>query len=264
MIKFLVQRPVAVLMVFFGLLLLGVVAFVRTPVTPLPDINIPEITVHIFNTHKSADEIEKNIVQNIRVRLQQVTGIEAIRSETRDGYSVIFLRFQYGTDINYSFIEINEKIDLAMNEFPKNFERPRVIKSNVSDIPVFYLHVGLKEGISEQERNIGFLQLSDFVSQVAKRRLEQLPEVAVADVTGITNFEICISPKKKIVDEINFKSIDFETVLKQNNISSDIKLLSGRFSENGNYKVDFIHNNQCLSESSCSGLKTIASNSVIN
>jgi multidrug efflux pump subunit AcrB len=121
MVKFLLSKPIAVIMVFIALTLLGLTAMLRIPVSPLPDISIPEITVHINYGKVSAQELENAIVQNLKTQLQQVPALDNMHSETRDGYSVLKLRFKYGTDIDYAFIEVNEKIDLSMNSFPRDF-----------------------------------------------------------------------------------------------------------------------------------------------
>lgn len=65
-------------------------------------------------------------------------------SETRDGAGIIRLGFDFGTNTDLAFIEVNEKIDAAMNYLPKDAERPKVIKASATDIPVFYLNLTLK------------------------------------------------------------------------------------------------------------------------
>src|SRR5690606_35606121 len=67
--------------------------------------------------------------------------LDDIRSVTRDENGLIYLRFEYGTDINYAFIEVNEKIDQSMSNLPREISRPKVIKTSATDLPVFYLNL---------------------------------------------------------------------------------------------------------------------------
>ena len=60
MIKFLLQRPVAVLMVFLACVIIGIITYATLPVSLLPDIAIPEITVQITGDNMSARELENN------------------------------------------------------------------------------------------------------------------------------------------------------------------------------------------------------------
>jgi len=57
---------------------------------------------------------------------------------------VLYLDFPFGTDPDLAFIEVNEKIDRAMGLLPREVERPRVLATDVSDIPVVQLSVTLK------------------------------------------------------------------------------------------------------------------------
>ena len=67
-----------------------------------------------------------------------------MRSETRDGSGIIRLSFDFGTNTDLAFIEVNEKIDVAMNFLAKDAERPKVVKASAADVPVFYLNLTLK------------------------------------------------------------------------------------------------------------------------
>src|SRR5512138_3741141 len=144
MVKFLLNKPIAVTMTFLALLALGVVALLRLPVSLMPDVDIPKITVQINAANLSARELENAVVSSFRIQLMQVAHLADLKSETRDGSSVIRLDFDYGSNIDYAFIEVNEKIDRVMASMPAGIERPRVIKASATDIPVFYLDLTLK------------------------------------------------------------------------------------------------------------------------
>lgn len=144
MIKYLIERPIAVFMSFTALFILGAVTYFTLPVSLLPNIDIPEITVQINGANTSARELENNIVRPVRNQLLQVGKLRDIRSQSRDGSALIRLTFDYGTNTDLAFIEVNEKIDLAMSGLPRDVERPRVVKSNTTDIPVFYVNMTQK------------------------------------------------------------------------------------------------------------------------
>jgi multidrug efflux pump subunit AcrB len=116
-------------------LVLGVFAMNFIPVSLMPDIDIPDITVQVSDQNTTARELENSVVQPIRRQLMQVAHLADITSECRNENGVIHLKFDYGT-----FIEVNEKIDRAMNYLPRTISRPKVIKANATDIPVFCIH----------------------------------------------------------------------------------------------------------------------------
>ena len=218
MIKFLINRPIAVMMSFLAAIILGVITYFTLPVSLLPDIAIPEITVQISSENTSARQLENTVVKPIRSQLLQVAHLTSIESRTRDGGSIIRMRFSYGTDTDYTFIEVNEKIDAAMNYLPQNTQRPRVIKASATDLPVFNLNLTLKKDIPYQETDRDkFLELSDFASSVIKRRVEQLPEVAMVDVTGTESRELTVIPDQSKMATAGITLSEIENLLKNSN-----------------------------------------------
>ena len=219
MIKFLLQRPIAVLMAFTACFVMGLATYFAIPVSLLPDIAIPEITIQVSAQNTSARELENTVIRPIRQQLMQVGKLRDIHSETNDGAGIIRLSFDFGTNTDLAFIEVNEKVDAAMNYLPREIERPRVVKASATDIPVFYLSLTLKSDSAYAEPSeSGQLALSLFAETIIKRRIEQLPEVAMVDITGIVNRELQITPNQKKLAIANISLEDIEYALKQNNI----------------------------------------------
>jgi multidrug efflux pump subunit AcrB len=216
MVKFLITRPVAVIMTFLALIMLGIVASSRLPVSLMPDIDIPEITVAVSRPDVSARELENSVVSILRRNLLQVPGLDNIESESNNGSALIRLSFKYGNDINLAFMEVNEKVDGAMNNLPRDLERPRIIKASATDIPVFMLNISLLDKQAGDEK---FIELSEFAETVIKKRIEQLPEVGMADITGQIKREIFITPDKKKMMSLGITDDDLTQAVKLNNIN---------------------------------------------
>ena len=217
-----------------ALVLLGIVASYRIPTSLLPEIDIPEISIHISYPNSTARELETNIVRNIRNQLLQLSHLEDINTETRDGFALVKLRFDYGTNIDYSFIEVNEKIDAAANFLPKDMERPKVIKASASDIPVLNILVSLKDSLGSYD----FLQLSEFSETVLKKRIEQLPEVALADMSGTDRPEIQIVPDMDLIKSLNITTDVIKNAVKTSNLEPGDFVI-----KNGIYQYNFKFDN---------------------
>ncbi len=227
MVKFLITRPVAVIMTFLALIMLGIVASGRLPVSLMPDIDIPEITVGVSRSDVSARELENTVVSILRRNLLQVQGLEGIESESRNGSALIRLTFKYGNDINLAFMEVNEKVDGAMNYLPRDLERPRIIKASATDIPVFMLNLTLADKQAGDEK---FLELSEFAETVIKKRIEQLPEVGMADITGQIKQEIYISPDNEKMTGLGITDDDLSQAVRLNNINiGSIMVKDGKY-----------------------------------
>lgn len=203
-------------MTFLALLLLGIVASNRLPVSLMPDIDIPEITVSISRENVSARELENTVVSVLRRNLMQLPGIDRIESESRNGSALIRLSFKFGNDINLAFMEVNEKVDGAMNYLPRDLERPRIIKASATDIPVFMLNITMSDENVGDEK---FMELSEFAETVIKKRIEQLPEVGMADITGQVKREIYITPDEKKMLAMGITENDITQAVRINNIN---------------------------------------------
>nr|HPR31892.1 efflux RND transporter permease subunit [Prolixibacteraceae bacterium] len=306
MVKFLLNKPIAVTMTFIAILIVGLVSVTKIPVSLMPDIAIPEITVQVSSPNTPARELENSVVNGLRQQLMQVAHLDDINSETIDGSSIIRLQFAYGANVDYAFIEVNEKVDRAMSYLPREIQRPRVIKANVSDVPVFYLNVtqkkvsdlrfqisdsrpdgklgnsklsdtrvsdpepsnqqpesglrdrrsqtsnlnrntveiggakpetsNLKPEISNLKSQIlypvssEFVVLSRFASNVIRKRLEQLPEVAMVDMSGLARTEILIIPDPEKLDALNLTLGMLENRIATNDIQlGNLSIKDGQY-----------------------------------
>lgn len=202
------------MMAFLALVVVGVVMYMTLPVSLLPDIAIPQITVQVSDPSKSAREIDDAILGPVRKQLMQVRGLEELKSVSRDGSGIIMMRYVFGTNTDYAYIEVNEKIDGAMNRLSAGTQRPKAVKASATDIPVFYVNV------SQREETGDFLAVCDAVENIIRRRIEQLPEVAIADVTGVPSQYIQLTPDLDKMKGYGLTIGDIESALKTNNVTA--------------------------------------------
>ncbi|WP_118194492.1 efflux RND transporter permease subunit [Albibacterium indicum] len=237
MVRHLINRPIAVFMAVTAFFIIGMITYMNVPVSLLPNIPIPEITVQVSGNNISARELENSVVSPIRRQLLQVGKLQDLRTETRDGNSVIKLNFKYGADIDLAFIEVNEKIDVAMNYIPRSIDRPRVVKASATDIPVFKLNLTLKEDLPYGEHNMAsFLELSELSESVIRRRIEQLPEISMVDMTGLVKKQVSIIPDKQTLAISGITYADLENSLLNNNIEpGSMKIKDGHYEYNINF-----------------------------
>lgn len=192
MFKGLIKRPIAVIMVLVAAMVLGITAIRKLPVSLVPDIDIPQITVQVVSPDLSARELNETMLSSLRSQLVQIPHLTDITCTARDGSGIIQMTFEYGANADYTFIDVNERVDRAMSGWNSNEERPIISRASATDIPAFFINVSLKE--SQDAAGIRFLEMSDFTRQVLVRRLEQLPEVAMVDISGQVFPQLLVIP----------------------------------------------------------------------
>ncbi|MBO4665031.1 MAG: efflux RND transporter permease subunit [Bacteroidaceae bacterium] len=236
MLKNLLHRPIAVTMILIAIVAIGILSLTYIPVSLMPQIDIPKITVQCVKTGASVTEIEQQMIAPLRSQLSQVAGLKDIESQSRIDAGTITMTFEPGADMDILFIEVNEKIDRAMNGLPKDIDRPKIIKASAMDIPAFYVDVFYKDKTSknsdkkiesrdeqfETERqdanNMELAQLSKLVRNVISKRIEQLSEVAMVDISGTVGSEIQCIPDVEKLEAMGMSIHDIENAIKENNI----------------------------------------------
>lgn len=232
MLRTLLRRPIAVTMTLIAIVTLGVLAFQRIPVSLMPDIDVPRIVVQMSAQGSSAREIEQQIVSPMHQQLSQVSGLKSIESTSRTDAGIITLTFDPGSDMSLLFIEVNEKIDRAMSYLPKDMERPKAMKIGAMDIPAFY--VDITGGKPEQT--------SRLIRNVISKRLEQLPEVAMVDYSGMVGTQITILPDEMKMRALGISNSDIEKAINDNNI-----VLAALSVRNGIYRYSIHFDSQIIS-----------------
>lgn len=227
MLKTLLDRPVTVTMGFLVVIVLGLVSIRQLPISLIPSVDVPNITVQVSAPDLSPRELDETVIRSLMHNLIQTSSLEEIRGESHDGGGTINMTFTQGADMDYAFIEVNEKIDRSMGSLG-NLERPRVLKSSASDIPAFYVNLTMKghsgsAGLTDNELypvSDEFANLSTFATEVIARRIEQLQEVAMVDVTGCIEPELLIIPDMSALRQAGITLDEFESYVK----SADIRL----------------------------------------
>ena len=87
------RRPVAVAMLFLAITLLGLIAFARLPIDLLPGISYPKLVVFTSYPEVAAKEVERLLTERVEAEAAAVPGVEAMTSVSREGASLVTLRF---------------------------------------------------------------------------------------------------------------------------------------------------------------------------
>ncbi len=223
-VRNLIDRPVAVSMFIVALMVVGIVSFKYIPISLMPDIDIPQITVQVSYPGASVREMESKVLRPLRNQLMQVNGLKSIRSESRTDAGAVFMSFEPGSNIDLLFIEVNEKMDRAVNAMPKEMERPKVLKASATDIPAFYLDLTIKDETTGKHgilpaAGVEFAQLGDFARNIVSKRIEQLPQTAMVDISGVVSSELLCVPDEKKMKTMGISTDVLEKAISDNNIT---------------------------------------------
>ena len=239
MFKQLIHRPIAVIMVLIAVMVLGIASIRKLPVSLVPDIDIPQITVQVTSPDCSARELNETMLAPLRYQLVQVPHLTDITCTARDGSGIIQMTFEYGADADYIFIDVNERVDRAASGYNAKQERPMIARASATDIPAFFVNVSLKDG--DDAGGLRFLEMSDFTRQVIVRRLEQLPEVAMVDISGQVFPQLLVIPDMEKLRSIGIDEDQLSRAIQSANVSlGNLSIRDGEYRFNVRFESSIV------------------------
>jgi len=183
--NFSVNRPVTILMLFIGLILIGLISFQNLGLDLLPDLSFPMTAIMVSYSGVAPQEIENMVTIPLEEAVATIQGVQNINSFSREGSSIILLEFNWGTDMDMSALNIREKVDQVKGFLPTDASDPIIMKFDPSLMPILVL------GMDSEEKDLQKLQ--QYAEDIVKPRLERLEEVASVSINGGLTREILVS-----------------------------------------------------------------------
>ncbi len=207
-----IRNPVVPIVLFFGLMLAGILSFMRMEVQNDPDIEFPVVIVVIAQPGAAPSEIETQITQRIESAVRSLSGIESISSTAQEGNSQTIIQFQIGEDINQSVNEVKNAVDQARSELPDGILEPQVFKAETSSDPIAYFAVAADDMTLEQ--------LSWFIDDTVAKRLLSVSGMAAVERGGGVNREILVTLDPLRMQSLGVTASQVNAALRQININA--------------------------------------------
>ena len=215
MTHFTVNRPVAVLMLFMAAVVFGFFSFNRLPITLMPELTYPTLTVRTEYPGAAPEEVENDISRPIEESLGVIGGLNRISSISRAGVSDVVLEFIWGTNMAEASQSTMEKLDLVF--LPEEAERPLILHFDPSLDPIMELSFSGKGVRFEGEQ--GLRRLRRIAELQVKRVLEPIKGIAAVRIRGGLEEEIHIGLDEKLLLRSGISIQEIINRLNQENIN---------------------------------------------
>jgi HAE1 family hydrophobic/amphiphilic exporter-1 len=139
-IKFSLENPVKLTVGVILAMLFGTIAYFATPVQLTPDVNEPQLTITTVWPGASAQEVEREIIEEQEEQLKSVEGMDEFKSESTDSMGTITMRFAVGTDLADARARVAEKLN-QVPDYPDDAREPVIstVDGNATAIAWFIL-----------------------------------------------------------------------------------------------------------------------------
>jgi multidrug efflux pump len=227
-----IARPVATTLLTIAVALAGVVAFLVLPVSPLPQVDFPTITVAASLPGASPDIMASSIATPLERQFGNIAGVTEMTSSSTLGTASVTLQFDLSRDINGAARDVEAGINAARSYLPANLPaNPTYRKVNPADSPILVL--GLQSDIYDVPA------LYDEASTVMAQRISQISGVGQVTVVGasLPAVRIELNPNQLASYGISLPAVQ-QAVAGQNS-----NLAKGQLSDR-NVTADIIANDQ--------------------
>lgn len=131
-----IRKPVPPLVLFVILTLLGIMFFRSLPVTQMPNIDLPIVTVTITQAGAAPSELETQITKKVENSIAGVAGVKHITSSITEGASVTTVEFHLETDVDRAVNDTRDAVTKIRAELPRNIDEPLVQRVDIEGMPI--------------------------------------------------------------------------------------------------------------------------------
>jgi len=209
LIKLSLENRLIVLVAALLLLITGVFIAIRLPVDVFPDLTAPTVTVITEAHGMAAEEVETLVTFPIETAVNGATGVRRVRSSSAAGIAIVWVEFDWGTDIFIARQIVNEKLQIATASLPTGIDRP--ILAPISSImgEIMLISVSLDSAAESNGRSITTMDLRSIADWTIRRRLLSVPGVSqVVPIGGdVKQYQVLVSPEKLTAYDISLNEV---------------------------------------------------------
>ncbi len=174
-----IRRPVATTLLTIGIIVAGLLGYSQLPVSPLPQVEFPIVSVRANMPGASPDTMATAVASPLERHLGQIADVNEMTSESTLGSTNITLQFGLDRNIDGAARDVQAAIVGARADLPTSLrQNPSYRKVNPADAPIMIL------GVTSSTQTPG--QLYDLASNILQQRMSQLPGIGEVDVWGLS------------------------------------------------------------------------------
>jgi hydrophobe/amphiphile efflux-1 (HAE1) family protein len=172
-----VRRPIATSLLMAGILLIGLVAWPLLPVSALPQVDFPTISVYASLPGASPETMASSVATPLEYQFAQIPGLTQMTSSSSLGSMGITLQFGLDRNIDAAAQDIQSAIDAAGGQLPKNLPAPPSYrKVNPAETPI--LQLGIHSDV------LPMTAVDDYAESVIAQQISQIPGVGQVGLGG--------------------------------------------------------------------------------
>ena len=171
-----VRRPVLMTVMALVIILLGAFGASNLGVREYPNVDYPLIQVRTSYPGANAAVVEAEVTEILEASINSASGIKALTSTSRDGFSFINIEFETGMDLEAAANEIRDRVSRVRRRLPDDVDEPTVYKSDSDSDPILMVSL-----VSDR---LDPMEVSELANNFVKERLQTINGVSEVAIWG--------------------------------------------------------------------------------
>ena len=171
-----VRRPVLMTVMALVILLLGFFGLSSLGIREYPNVDYPLIQVRTSYPGANAAVVEAEVTEILEASINSASGIKALTSTSRDGFSYISIEFETGMDLEAAANEIRDRVSRVRRRLPDDVDEPTVYKSDSDNDPILMVSL-----VSDR---LDPMEVSEIANNHVKERLQTINGVSEVAIWG--------------------------------------------------------------------------------
>ncbi|HEY5085943.1 MAG TPA: efflux RND transporter permease subunit, partial [Gemmatimonadaceae bacterium] len=177
-----IRRPIMTTLVMIAILFFGVASYQRLPVSDLPSVDFPTISVNASLPGGSPETMASAVATPLEKQFSTIAGIDNMTSTSTLGSTSITIQFALDRDIDAAAQDVNAAISQTLRSLPLGILPPSYRKVNPADSPILYLAL--------TSTTLPLSQLDEYGETVMAERISMTPGIAQVVVYGAQKYAV--------------------------------------------------------------------------
>ena len=215
-----ISRPVMTTLVMAAILIFGVMAYLKLPVSDLPNVDFPTIEVRVSLPGASPETMAASVANPLEKQFSTIAGLDSMTSVNTVGSTRITLQFALDRNIDAAALDVQSSMTTAGKDLPDDLPSPPYFrKVNPADAPILYL------AISSDVMRLS--DVDEFAENMMAQRISMVPGVAQVTVYGSKKYAVRIQLDPEAMAAKGIGVDEASTAVKNGNVNLPVGTVSG-------------------------------------
>jgi len=216
-----IRRPVMTTLLMAAFLIFGVIAYRALPVSELPNVDFPTISVSASLPGASPETMAAAVATPLEKQFSTIAGLDSISSVSAQGATTVTLQFALDRDIDAAAQDVQSAIASAQRSLPPDMPMPPSFrKVNPADSPVFF--------VAMYSTTLPTWVVDEYAQSQLAQRLSTIPGVAQVQVYGAQKYAVRIQADPALLASRGIGIDELQQAVKTANVNQPLGTIDGR------------------------------------